>query len=197
MIKQIFDLLVSLFGLIIFSPLFLILGISIKILMPGPIFFFQTRIGLGGKEFRIVKFRTMEVNRKSFEGSFDAGSRSRITPLGKILRRYKIDEIPQLFNVLIGDMSLVGPRPEVREWTEVYPEKWAIILSVKPGITGLGSIEFRNEEELLSQSPDPMETYRNIILPRKLDIYINYVNNHTLFGDMLIILKTIYAVLFR
>ena len=165
--------------------------------MPGPIFFIQTRIGKGGKGFRLLKFRTMLVKPQTSEGSFDAGDQSRITALGKILRKTKLDEIPQLINVLKGDMSLVGPRPEVKKWTVVYPEQWAIVHQVLPGITDNASIEFRNEEELLAQSSNPEETYRNVILPRKLELYINYVNHHSFWGDLMIIIRTIQSVILK
>jgi lipopolysaccharide/colanic/teichoic acid biosynthesis glycosyltransferase len=117
--------------------------------------------------------------------------------LGKILRKTKLDELPQLINVIKGDMSLVGPRPEVKKWTDVYPEKWAIVHRVKPGITDNASIEFRNEEEILSQSSNPEETYRNIILPHKLELYINYVHHHSFFGDLMIIIRTIQTIIIK
>jgi len=127
-------------------------------------------------------------------GSFDAGDTSRITPLGIFLRKYKLDELPQLLNVLLGDMSLVGPRPEVKQWTVVYPEKWKIVHSVKPGITDNASIEFRNEEFILAESQNPLKTYKDVILPRKLDLYIDYVQARSFWGDITIILKTIKAL---
>jgi lipopolysaccharide/colanic/teichoic acid biosynthesis glycosyltransferase len=195
--KRIFDFLASFFGLFIISPILLIVALFMKLMMPGPIFFIQTRIGKGGKEFRLLKFRTMLVKPKTSEGSFDAGDQSRITSLGKILRKTKLDELPQLINVLKGDMSLVGPRPEVKKWTVVYPEKWAIVHLVKPGITDNASIEFRNEEEILAESSNPEETYRNVILPRKLELYIQYVQHHSFWGDVRIILKTIQTVLLK
>ena len=194
-IKRIFDISSSFLGLIIISPILLIVALFIKILMPGPVFFIQTRIGKGGKEFRLLKFRTMLVKPKTSEGSFDAGDPSRITALGKVLRKTKLDEIPQLINVLKGEMSLVGPRPEVKKWTAAYPEQWAIVHQVLPGITDNASIEFRNEEELLAQSSNPEETYKNIILPRKLELYIDYVNHHSLGGDLMIILRTIHTII--
>ena len=196
-LKRIIDLFSSLIGFITLLPIFGLLSLLIKFIMPGPIFFIQTRIGKRGKEFRLYKFRTMLVKPKTSEGSFDAGDQSRITSLGKILRKTKLDELPQLINVLKGDMSLVGPRPEVRKWTEVYPEQWAIVHQVKPGITDNASIEFRNEEELLAQSSNPEETYREVILPRKLELYIQYVNHLSFGGDVRIILKTIQTVLFK
>lgn len=165
--------------------------------MPGPIFFKQQRIGKNGKLFWLYKFRSMFVIKYASKGTFHVGDTSRITPFGKILRKTKLDELPQLFNVLKGDMSIVGPRPEVEKWTKVYPEKWAIVHKVKPGITDNASILFRNEEEILKNSPNPEETYKNEILPRKLDLYIDYVNNHSFLGDMKIIFHTIKVVLFK
>lgn len=197
MTKKLFDFVASFIGLIVFSPLFIISGLLIEILTPGSIFFIQTRIGLKGKEFKLLKFRTMKEKPENSEGSFDPGDKSSITPLGKVLRRTKIDEMPQLLNVLMGDMSIVGPRPEVKKWTKVYPDKWAKVHSVKPGITDNAAIEFFNEEELLSQLPDPEDTYRNVVLPRKLDLYIDYVNNHTICGDIMIIFKTIQTIFVR
>ena len=195
--KRIFDILASFFGIIVISPILLIVALFIKLQMPGPVFFIQTRIGKGGKEFSLLKFRTMLVKPKTSEGSFDAGDQSRITALGKILRKTKLDEIPQLINVFKGDMSLVGPRPEVRKWTAVYPEQWAIVHQVLPGITDNASIEFRNEEELLVRSSNPEETYRDVILPRKLELYINYVNHHNFWGDLMIIIRTIQSVIVK
>ena len=165
--------------------------------MTGPTFFIQNRIGRKGREFKLLKFRTMSLSQLTSEGSFEAGDISRITLLGRFLRRTKIDEIPQFVNVLKGDMSIVGPRPEVKKWTEIYPEKWASILSVKPGITDNASIKFRNEEDLLYKSKDAEMTYRDEILPLKLDLYIDYVNNHSFLGDIIIIFRTIKAILLK
>lgn len=197
MLKRLFDFLMSVAGLIALSPIILIICVLIKIFMPGPPFFIQSRVGRGGREFRLIKFRTMSVRQGADEGSFDAGDRSRITRLGKFLRRTKLDELPELINVLRGEMSLVGPRPEVKKWTEVYREKWTIVHTVKPGITDYASIKFRNEEEILASSSDPVTTYRDKILPQKLDMYIDYVNNHTFWGDIKIILHTIKAVILK
>lgn len=136
----------------------------------------------------------MKVASGKERGSFDAGDTSRITPLGVLLRKYKLDELPQLLNVLIGDMSFVGPRPEVKQWTSVYPEKWNIVHSVKPGITDNASIEFRNEEMILANAVDPLGTYKEVILPRKLDLYIEYVQNRSFLGDIGIIFRTFKAL---
>ena len=193
--KPFFDLLFSFLGLLLLSLPFFFIALLIKLLMPGPVFFIQQRIGKQGKPFRLIKFSTMKFASGKSSGSFDAGDHSRITPLGRFLRKTKLDELPQLINVLKCDMSFVGPRPEVKQWTEVYPEKWKIVHIVKPGITDNASIEFRNEEEILANSNDPIKTYREEILPRKLDLYIEYVNNHSFIGDVKIILKTIKVVL--
>lgn len=197
LIKRIFDISASFLGLIIILPILLLVTIFIVLLTPGPVFFIQTRIGKDGREFQLLKFRTMLVKPKILEGSFDVGDQSRITALGKILRKTKLDEIPQLINVLKGEMSLVGPRPEVKKWTAVYPEQWAFVHQVKPGITDNASIEFRNEEEILAQSSNPEKTYRDVILPRKLELYINYVNHHSFIGDLMIILRTIQTIIIK
>jgi lipopolysaccharide/colanic/teichoic acid biosynthesis glycosyltransferase len=173
---------------------FLGIAMMIKLTMPGPIFFIQQRVGKGGRAFNLIKFRTMKVASGKKSGSFDAGDTSRITPLGVFLRKYKLDELPQLLNVLLGEMSFVGPRPEVKQWTLVHPEKWKIVHSVKPGITDNASIEFRNEEFILAHSNNPLKTYEEVILPRKLDLYIDYVQTRSFWGDIAIILKTIKAL---
>jgi len=195
MIKRIFDLIVSILGLVVTFPIIFIISILIKI--NGPIIFRQQRIGRNGVLFWLYKFRSMRVDTQAESGRFDAGDASRITTLGKILRRTKLDEIPQLLNVLKGDMSIVGPRPEVYKWTQVYPEKWEVALSVKPGITDNASIAFRNEEKMLASSKNPQETYQNIILPKKLDLYIAYVKNQSILEDIKILIKSIYAILFH
>ena len=195
--KRLFDIVFSGIGLLLFLlPILLIAGL-IKILMPGPIIFSQKRIGKYGKSFKLYKFRSMLSSQKKSEGSFDLGDASRVTPLGSLLRATKLDELPQLFNVLIGQMSLVGPRPEVEKWTSIYPEKWKIVHRVRPGITDNASIIYRNEEDILKKSSDPEKLYREGILPQKLDLYIQYVNHNTLLGDISIIFKTIRAIIFK
>ncbi len=195
--KRLFDLNAASLGLLMLLPVLLVLAMLIKLTMPGPVLFVQTRIGQGGREFRLLKFRSMRVKPKTSEGCFDPGDQSRITWLGHILRKTKLDELPQLVNVLRGEMSLVGPRPEVRKWTEVYPERWAIVHRVKPGITDNASIEFRNEEAILASSPNPEETYRNEILPRKLELYIDYVKRASFQTDLKLIFQTLFTVLFK
>ena len=194
--KRAFDFIFAIIGLTIVLPLFLIVSGIILAINGSPILFVQRRIGLNGHSFFLYKFRTMTITSHSAEGSFDAGNTSRITRLGAFLRKTKLDELPQLLNVLVGDMSFVGPRPEVRKWVEAYPERWAKVLTVKPGITDPASIYYRNEEELLAQADDPVACYRDQILPHKLDLYEEYVRTRTFWGDILLIFKTIMLVLF-
>lgn len=147
-----------------------------------------------GRRSEVRERSSEDGGRKAEAGAFDAGDISRVTPLGRILRRWKLDELPQLWNVLTGDMSLVGPRPEVRTWVDAYPERWALVLTVRPGITDPASIVYRNEEEILARSPDPQRTYREEILPHKLSLYEDYVQNRTLGGDIMILLRTLRAL---
>ncbi len=195
--KRLFDILVALVAVLLFLPIGLVVSLMIVIDSGLPVFFRQKRVGLLGQEFLLYKFRSMALLPGSENGSFDAGSSHRVTRVGRWLRRTKLDEWPQFFNVLKGDMSIVGPRPEVKKWTMVYPERWEIVHRVKPGITDNASVLFRNEEELLSASASPEITYRDQILPQKLDLYIRYVNANSLSTDVLIILKTALAVVRR
>lgn len=197
MIKSLFESIIAALALLVLGLFFLIIALVIKLFMPGPVFFTQQRVGLYGMPFKLIKFRTMRVASGKSKGSFDVGDSSRITPLGRLLRKTKLDELPQLINVLKGEMSLVGPRPEVKQWTEVYPEKWKIVHSIKPGITDNAAIEFRNEEQLLAQSADPIKTYREVILPQKLDLYIDYVNNQSFWGDVSILFRTIKVIILK
>ena len=195
--KRFFDLIISFFGLVILTPVFIIIALLIKLDDNGPLLFKQQRVGKNGILFILYKFRSMRIIEDTKEGNFEPGNTSRVTSTGKFLRRSKLDELPQLINVLIGDMSIVGPRPEVEKWVGVYPERWNRVLAVKPGITDNSSIEFRNEESLLAESADPEKTYREIILPRKLDLYEDYVFNNSLSGDLKLILITIYTIIFK
>lgn len=195
--KRIVDFLFSLISLVILIVPFALIALLIKIKMPGPVFFIQFRVGKGGKLFKLFKFRTMSVASGKTSGSFDAGDSSRITPLGRILRKTKMDELPQLFNVFIGDMSIVGPRPEVQQWTQIYPDQWKIVHSIRPGITDNASIMFRNEEEILANSQDPILTYKEDILPKKLKMYVDYVQNHSVLLDTKIILTTIKEIVIK
>lgn len=193
--KRVLDVVVATLGLLALSPLLLVLGVAVAATSPGGPFFRQTRVGRDRRPFRLVKFRSMTVQRGSELGSFDAGSTARVTAVGRFLRRTKLDELPQLWNVLVGDMSLVGPRPEVPAWTEVHPDRWDRVLSVRPGITDPASIEFRDEESILAASDDPEACYRDEILPRKLDLAEAYVRNRSFGGDLAILIRTLTAVI--
>jgi len=193
--KRIFDLFFVVPGLIVLAPVFLIIVLLIKLKDGGNVLFKQERVGKHGKLFKVLKFRTMVMNAESLGDKVTTGNDSRITPVGAVLRKYKLDELPQLINVLKGDMSLVGPRPEVPEYVEFYPEETKkIVLSVKPGITDIASIEFVNENELLSDSKDPVADYKNKVLPIKLAYNVDYVNGRSMWMDFSLIFKTIAAI---
>jgi len=194
MMKRCFDIVVSAIGLVLLSPLLVVCAIMIKRDSEGPVFFRQVRVGLGGSTFRIHKFRTMRVNAESIGEQLTAASDPRITQYGQFLRRHKLDELPQLIDVLIGNMSMVGPRPEVPRFVEYYPEAIKkIVLSVKPGITDLASIRFRNESELLSGEFNT-DYYVTTVLPKKLDHYVEYVNQQSLWLDIKILALTLRAL---
>lgn len=196
MIKRIFDIFVSFFGLILFSPLFLIISILIKLDSPGPVFYRGERIGKFGKPFRIFKFRTMIKGAEKLGGPSTAADDPRLTKIGKFLRKYKLDELPQLINVLKGEMSLVGPRPEVKMYIEMLkPEKKEKILSVKPGMTDLASLWDFHEEEILKGSSDPEKTYMEKIRPKKIELQLEYVKNHSFLLDLKIIFKTLLKLI--
>ncbi len=192
--KRLFDLTASLAGLILLGPFLMIVGIAVGLSSGLPIFFVQERVGLRGRPFRLTKFRTMMVLKGADAGLFEPGGRSRVTPFGRVLRAYKIDELPQLWTVLKGEMSFVGPRPEIRKWVEAFPERWRKILSVKPGITDPASVVYRDEEAILAASPDPEKAYREDILPHKLALYEDYVDHRTFSGDLRIILATLAKI---
>jgi lipopolysaccharide/colanic/teichoic acid biosynthesis glycosyltransferase len=194
--KRLFDLAVSVLGLLLLLPVFLIVAALIKTDSPGPVFFRQERIGRGGRAFRIHKFRTMQVNHGGPE--LTGAADSRITRVGDTLRRYRIDELPQLIDVVFGDMSLVGPRPEVRRYMDRYSEAdRAKILSVRPGMTDWTSIRFRNESELLRGARDPEIAYVTEIMPIKARMYREYVDHRTFWGDMAILVATFLAIVSR
>jgi len=194
MVKRSFDLLLAALALLVLAPLLAVVAITVRLTSAGPALFRQERIGRYGRVFVLLKFRTMRVLNGTEKGSFDAGNVSRITSFGRFLRKTKLDELPQLWNVLTGDMALVGPRPEVRKWVEVYPDRWAKVLTVRPGITDPASIVYRDEEEILARSADPERTYREEILPHKLSLYEEYVHSRSFLGDIGIIFKTLKVV---
>lgn len=173
----------------------LLMAVWIRADSPGSALFRQTRVGLHGREFRILKFRTMRIHDGRDHPQLTVGQDARITPAGRFLRRWKLDELPQLLNVLRGEMSLVGPRPEVPRYVAHYPVQLRdTVLSVRPGITDLASIEFRNENELLGQAVDPERAYLEQILPIKLGYYVQYVRTRSMMVDVRILLKTLVAV---
>ncbi len=193
--KRLFDLIFVIPGLIVLSPVFLVVSFLIKSKDGGEIFFKQTRVGKDGQLFKVLKFRTMVVDAEKLGAKVTTGDDARITPVGSFLRKYKLDELPQLLNVLMGNMSLVGPRPEVPEYVEFYPEETKkIIFSVHPGITDTASIEFVNENEMLSGSKDPVGDYKNKVLPIKLGYSMEYVKTRSLWVDFKLILKTVSAI---
>jgi len=192
-IKRIFDFIFSLCGLIILSPLFLLLSIWIKMDSQGPVFFRQERVGHLGRLFRMHKFRTMFADASGI--SLTVGDDPRVTRCGRFLRRFKLDELPQLLDVLNGDMSLVGPRPEVPRYMAQYPEDLRkIVLSVPPGITDIAAIKFKNENELLKNSQDPEKDYIEKILPLKIKYYQQYIAKRSLALDLKLIFQTIKAI---
>lgn len=194
MAKRAFDLVFSVAVLLLLSPLLLAVAAWIKLDSRGPVFFRQLRVGRHGREFRILKFRSMHVDAPSRGSQITVGRDPRITRSGHLLRRYKIDEFPQFINVLLGDMSVVGPRPEVPRYVAMYPPATReLVLSVRPGITDLASIEYRDENELLGRSDDPERTYVEQVMPAKLAFCERYVREHNFADDLRIIGRTVSA----
>ena len=194
-LKRVFDIVVSFIGLVILSPLFIILAIVIVSDSKGPVFFKQTRVGRNGVLFKIYKFRTMIEDAEAKGMQLTVGDDSRITNVGAFLRKTKIDELHQLINVLKGEMSFVGPRPEVPKYVELYTEDQRQVLMVRPGITDLASIEYRNESALLATTDNPEKVYLEEIIPGKLELNRKYIVNMSLAIDMRIIMRTISAIL--
>jgi len=190
--KRLFDLLFSTLGLIFLMPIFLIIGLLIKIEDGGPVLFIQERVGYRGRVFNIYKFRTMRVGAEKMGLQITVDGDKRITKIGKILRKYKIDELPQLFNVIKGDMSLVGPRPEVPYYVCLYNDKQRKVLEIMPGITDLASILFKNEGEILSRSQDPEFEYINNIMDQKIQLNLAYAEKSNYLKDFMLVIKTVY-----
>ena len=194
--KRAFDLLVSFLGILFFVPMFIVVSVLIKLTSVGPIFYRQLRVGEHNKDFKIFKFRTMRVDSDK-SGLLTVGERDpRITRLGFFLRKYKLDELPQLINVFIGQMSFVGPRPEVRKYVDLYSLEQMAVINVKPGITDLASIEFRNENEILLTKDDPNQYYIGVIMPEKIKINLRYIESSTVWKDVSVIFKT-FSVIFK
>ena len=190
-----FDFVLSLVGLVILAPIFIVLAVWIKIDSMGPVFYKQIRVGQNGKDFGLFKFRSMVVDADK-KGLITVGGRDpRITRSGYFIRKYKLDELPQLINVLVGDMSLVGPRPEVRKYVELYDDEQNKVLSVKPGITDYASIEYMDENEILGKSTDPEKIYIEEIMPEKIKYNMKYIKNRSLIEYFKIIFLTVLKII--
>ena len=190
-IKRLFDILASLFGILVMAIPMIIISIAIKLDSKGPVFFKQKRVKKNNKDFTILKFRTMVVDAPELGMAITVGDDPRITKVGKFLRKTKLDEFPQLFNVLVGDMSFVGPRPEVRKYVDMYSDSDKDILKIRPGITDLASIKYRDESEILDKSDNPEKTYVEEIMPNKIELNKQYIENINLLNDIKIILQTL------
>ena len=192
--KRTFDFLASSLGLCLLSPLFLLVAIAIRLESPGPVFFRQDRVGKDGENFLIYKFRSMVANASEIGPLITTAGDARITRVGRFLRRTKLDELPQLLNVWRGEMSLVGPRPEVPTYVALYNERQREVLSVRPGITDPASIAYADEEEILGEASDPARVYVEEVLPRKLELNLQYIEKMSLHYDVWVIWKTIWKV---
>ena len=192
--KRIFDVVASGLGLIVLSPLFLVLAIWIKLDSKGPVFYRQLRVGRGNKDFRIFKFRSMRVGADKGSLVTIGGHDPRVTRSGYFIRKFKFDELPQLINVFIGDMSLVGPRPEVRHYVEYWTPEQMHVLDVRPGITDPASIKYRNENELMEKAEDPEKFYIGVIMQEKIKLYLEYVKNNSFLYDIGLIFKTFKVI---
>lgn len=197
MLKRLFDIVFSLIGIIIISPVLLIIGILIIIDSNGGVFYFQNRVGKNNIDFKLFKFRTMRPDSDK-KGLITVGARdSRITKVGYVLRKYKLDELPQLLNVLFGDMSFVGPRPEVRKYVDMYSPEQLKVLKARPGITDYASLEYFDENEILGKSANPDKDYIEVIMPAKLKLNLRYIEEQGLVTDIKIILRTIARIFKR
>ncbi len=192
--KRLFDIIATTIGMLLLAPVMLIIILWIKFSSEGPLLYVQKRVGKNFKEFDLYKFRSMVVDADRNGPSVTSGDDSRITKVGKIIRHTKIDELPQLFNVLKGDMSLVGPRPEVMKFVSQKKESYVKVLSVKPGITDTAAIEFRDEESIMEQYDDKEEAYIKYVLPQKIKLYYMYIENITFVNDVRLILQTLKVI---
>ena len=192
--KRLFDIVASGLALIVLSPLFLIIAIWIKLDSKGPVFYRQVRVGWKNKDFRIFKFRSMRVGADKGSLVTIGGHDPRVTKSGYFIRKFKFDELPQLINVIVGDMSLVGPRPEVRHYVDYWTPEQMHVLDVRPGITDPASIKFRNENELMEKAEDPEKYYIEVIMQEKIRLYLEYVEKHSFFYDIALIFKTFWVI---
>lgn len=194
MMKRLFDLIASGLGLIVLIPLFLIIAIWIKMDSKGAVFYRQVRVGRNNKDFRIFKFRSMRIGADKGSLVTIGGRDPRVTRSGYWIRKFKLDELPQLINVFIGDMSLVGPRPEVRHYVDYWTPEQMHVLDVRPGITDPASIKFRNENELMEKAEDPEKYYIEVIMQEKIKLYLEYVEKHSFWYDLGLIFKTFWVI---
>jgi lipopolysaccharide/colanic/teichoic acid biosynthesis glycosyltransferase len=195
LLKRLFDIIFSLILLLTFLPVFIVVAVLIGVDSKGGVFFKQIRVGKNNVDFFLYKFRTMSVGSDK-KGEITIGNNdSRITKVGSVLRKYKLDEFPQLLNILNGEMSIVGPRPEVRKYVELYTKEQLTVLSVKPGLTDYASLEYINESEILGNSEDPNQTYINEIMPIKLKLNLRYISKISFITDLSLIFKTIIRIL--
>ncbi len=192
--KRLFDIVASALGLLVLLPLFIVITIWIKLSSKGPIFYTQKRMGKDFREFYLYKFRSMVVDADKVGPGVTSSDDPRITKVGKFLRATKLDELPQLLNVLKGDMSLVGPRPELKKFVDAKSKEYRKVLSVKPGITDNAAIAFRNEEEIMSQYEDKEKAYIEYILPQKIELYYKYIDSISFINDIRLILKTLKVI---
>ena len=192
--KRLFDIIASGLGLIVLCPLFLVLAIWIKLDSKGPVFYRQVRVGYKNKDFRIFKFRSMRVGADKGSLVTIGGHDPRVTRSGYFIRKFKFDELAQLINVFLGDMSLVGPRPEVRHYVDYWTPEQMHVLDVRPGITDPASIKFRNENELMEKAENPEKYYIEVIMQEKIKLYLEYVNHHSFLGDIGLIFKTFWVI---
>lgn len=194
LLRRVIDVTASAAGLLVLSPFTLLAALAVAVDSPGPVLFRQRRVGLGGREFEILKFRTMRVDAEAVGGQLTVGADPRVTRVGRFLRASKFDEIPQLLNVLRGDMSLVGPRPEVPKYVALYTPEQRRVLSVRPGITDPASIEYRDESGLMAGAADPERLYVEELMPRKLRLNLEYLERRTVASDIRIVFKTFGAI---
>lgn len=196
MIKRVFDIALSVLVLLLFSPVLLLAGTAVKLDSPGPVFYAHERIGRGFRPFRVLKLRTMRLGADAAGAPVTVGNDPRITRTGRVLRALKIDELPQFLNVLRGEMSVVGPRPEVLRYVSMYRDDYAEILRARPGITDLASLKYRNEAELLAAADDPERVYANQVLPNKIRLAKETIARSSLAFDIVLVARTVLRVLY-
>lgn len=193
--KRAFDIVACVTAVLVLCPVWLCIGLMVACGSKGGAFYRQTRVGRNGKEFKLLKFRTMRKDADKIGGLITVGEDNRVTRIGKFLRKYKLDEFPQFLNIIKGDMSIVGPRPEVPKYVALYDERQRRVLSVRPGLTDYASIEYISENELLAQSPDPDRTYIEEIMPAKLELNLKYIDNQSVMEDLRLIFKTLFSII--